>query len=131
MGAHNVDPKANERFLDREETALPDFYLPTAKGAVLAGEDLPGAYSYSLAADDKYTWVQTSDGRAFQRWTESEELLEVFKRGDHWFINLGDGPFPEEKFQALVFAFDRLPICTRSAAQAMQLVARFNQFARK
>jgi hypothetical protein len=114
-------PKLIERFLDREETALPDFYLPMAKGAVLAGVDLPGAGSHSLTFEDKHNWVQTPDGRSFQRWTKRRELLEVVKLGDNWFIHLSDGPFPEEKFQALVFAFDRLPICTRSAAQAMQL----------
>ncbi len=113
--------KLIEHFLDREETALPDIYLPLADGAVLAGEDLPGVGSHSLAAKDKYTWVKTLDGKAFQRWTKTGELLEVGKLGDYWFISLADGRFPEEKFQALVFAFDRLPICTRSAAQAMQL----------
>src|SRR5260370_41260050 len=114
-------PNLIERFLDREETALQDIYLPMANGAVLAGEDLPGADSHSLASDDKYAWGRTGDGKAFQRWTQSGELIEVVKLGDYWFINLSDGPIPEEKFQALVFAFDRLPICTRSAAQAMRL----------
>jgi hypothetical protein len=117
----DVTPKLIERFLDREETALPDIHLPMANGAVLAGEDLPGADSHSLVSEDKYVWRPTHDGNAFQLWTERRELIEVVKHGDYWFINLSDGPFPEEKFQALVFAFDRLPICTRSAAQAMQL----------
>ena len=116
-----LPPKLIERFLDREETALPDIYLPLADGAVLAGEDLPGIDSHSLAPEDNNTWVPTADGKAFQRWTKRGELLEVVQFGDYWFINLADGPFPEEKFRALAFAFDRLPICTRSAAQAMQL----------
>ncbi|WP_159011354.1 hypothetical protein [Bradyrhizobium sp. S69] len=117
----DVTPKLIERFLAREETALPDIYLPMADGAVLAGEDLPGADSCSLASDDKYAWARTCDDNAFQRWTQRGELIEVVKFGEYWFINLSDGPFPEEKYQALVFAFDRLPICTGSAAQAMQL----------
>jgi hypothetical protein len=114
-----VTPKLIERFVDREETGLDDTHLPMADGAVLAGEDLPGANSHSLISE--YPWRSTHDRKAFQRWTEREELIEVVKLGDYWFIILSDGPFPEEKFQALVFAFGRLPICARTAAQAMQL----------
>ena len=109
-------PKLIERFLDREETALPDIYLPKAHGAVLAGDDLPGADTPT-----KYEWRATIENKVFEAWTKDGDLLSIEKLGDYWFVMISDGPFPEEKWQGLVFAFDRLPICTHSAEQAMRL----------
>jgi hypothetical protein len=107
-----MDPKLFE-FID-EQTGL-----SPKTGALLAAEDLLRAAGYFPGSKRPKGWRERVDG--FGRRTEDRKYtLQVFKMGDYWFVARRTSRRLLD-FEYLAFAFEEVPLCTRTDHEAMRL----------
>jgi hypothetical protein len=116
-----VAPKLFECFLEREQSGLPTDVLPSAIGALLAGRDLLRAAGHSPGSEWPEGWFKVPSTDCFHRCChETKYVLEVYKFGDYWFA-LRANALLVENLEALVLAFEQVPICTDTFQEAMRL----------
>jgi hypothetical protein len=101
-------------FLDRAAARLPDFFLPKAKGVLLAEADLLRAVELPLWLDYPLGWsmLDTNWGRSHDR------KLEVAKLGEYWFVGRRTG-WDAEVSETVVESFGQVPVCSRAVRDAM------------
>jgi hypothetical protein len=118
-----VAPQLFECFVDRAEANLPEFFPKEAKGAVVAGPDLiRGLEDYS-GSHESWGWEASVDGTAFECFLPNDRpgidvYLDIEQRGELWYIRRQIG---NDITQALVVAFENVPICTRTFRDAIRL----------
>ena len=116
-----VTPKLFERFVEREESGLPTDVLPGARGALVAGEDLLKAAGHFPGSEWPEGWSKAASADCFHRCCEETKyILEVDKIGDRWLV-LRTNALLAENLEALVLAFEQVPICTNTFQEAMRL----------
>jgi hypothetical protein len=117
------EPQTFEGFIDRAQADLPGHYLSGAKGVIIAGPDLIGGLDEFSDSERSPGWIPSNDGKVFQRdILELNSGLRVNKLGEFWHIQrIIIGQYNREEFQALVFAFENVPICTRTHEDAIRL----------
>jgi hypothetical protein len=126
-------PSLFECLMDRDQTEMPEYYLPEAQGVVIAGEAMlraagyrPGSYRPRLFG--KPVWYQEKR-HVFRRLTYDEgRVLQVRGCGDFWVVERfyqgdtrPDGLGYAYNISALVCAFSGRPIWTRKCQAAMRL----------
>ena len=129
MSGSQVDeiaPQLFECFIDRTEALLPEFFPREAKGAVVAGPDLIRELEDYPDSHESWGWEASIDGNAFRRsYVDRSSLpaiidgeLKIERGGGFWYIRR---EFDPERNQALVVAFENVPICTRTFRDAIRL----------
>jgi hypothetical protein len=127
MSPSQTDDNASqlfESFIDRAEADLPEFFPQEAKGALVAGPALVGPLEDYAASYEAWGWERSTDGTHFRRgyidradpFVDGE--LNIEQRGDLWYIYRQSDPC---RHQALVVAFENVPICTRTFRDAIRL----------
>jgi hypothetical protein len=116
-----VAPELFECLVEREQTGLPTDVLPNAIGALLAGKDLLRAAGHFHGSEWPEGWFKVPSIDCFHRSChETKYILEIYKFGNYWFVLRANG-FLHENLEALVLAFEQVPICSRSSQEAMRL----------
>jgi hypothetical protein len=117
-----VIPQLFEPFITRAEAGLPEAYLSAAKGVLVAGPDLIRGLDY-LSGSDYSDWVPSQDSAVLERvFPELNSCLRVSRHGEFWYVQrIIVGQYNREEFQALVVAFENVPICTHTSDEAMRL----------
>jgi hypothetical protein len=116
-----VAPNLFERFVEREQTGLPTDVLPSATGALLAGKDFLRAAGHVPGSEWPEGWFKVPSTDCFHRCCqETKYILEVYRFGDFWFVLRTNGLLAEN-LEALVLAFEQVPICTNTFQGAMRL----------
>ena len=128
MSELNPDgPRLFGSLIEREETELPDEYLPRAPGLLPAGEDLLGGVGSVPGCYRPGGWSQQPNG-FMRRVYRAKRKLWVRRCGKQWIaertIDLGNN---RREVQALVEAFGRAPICTSTFQEAMRLADYFDR----
>jgi hypothetical protein len=115
-------------FLERSEVVMPPNYLPRAPGVQLAGPRMLKLAGCVRRKRCPYGWEKIVPGvyMRYPRWHEEVEPWDtsrVRQSGDwrtrRWAVERVD--YSTGKFQALVFAFDSIPIWAQSRREAMFL----------
>jgi hypothetical protein len=124
-----IAPQLFERFIDRADANLPEFFHEYAKGALIAGPDLIRRSEDYSDSYESWGWERSIDGTAFRRASPIiDGELNITQRGDFWYI------YRENKLdgtpQALVVAFEDVPICTRTFRDAIRLAEHCHPIAR-
>jgi hypothetical protein len=116
-----VAPKLFERFVERDQSGLPTDVLPSATGALLAGKDLLRAAGRFPGSGWPKGWFKVPSTDCFHRCCqETKYILEVYKFGNHWFALRTSGLLAQN-LEALVLAFEHVPICSTTSKGAMRL----------
>jgi hypothetical protein len=117
-----VAPQLFECFIARAQTGLPEDYLSSAKGVVVAGPDLLRGVS-GVSKSGYSNWIASWGGAVFERdLPEENGCLRVNQLGEFWYIQrIVIGRYNREEFQGLVLAFEHAPICTNTYQEAMRL----------
>jgi hypothetical protein len=130
MSGSDVDevaPQLFECFIDRAQANLPDYFPQEAKGAVVAGPDLIRPLEDYSDSYGSWGWERSVDGTHFRRGYVDlnsspgkiiDGELQIVQRGDFWYIYREFDPC---RAQALVVAFEYVPICTRTFRDAIRL----------
>jgi len=118
-----VAPQIFEHFIARAKAGLPEDYLSSAKGVVVAGPDLFRGLSGVSGSDYSPGRVPSYGGAVFERdLPEENGCLRVNQLGEFWYVQrIIVGQYNREEFQALVVAFENVPICTHTSDEAMRL----------
>jgi hypothetical protein len=97
-------------FIDRVQTEMPDWFMPSAAGVLIAGEDMLHAVGHHPGACHTVGWSRRVSG--FNKIaTDGKSVLWVQQCGSYWIIErsrlLDDGRTRDE---TLVCAFGSVPI---------------------
>jgi hypothetical protein len=119
-------PQLFECFMDRAQANLPPFFPAEAKGAVVAGPDLIRELEDYSNSYESWGWEASVDGTAFRRGYVDRNFppkiidgeLQIIRQGELWYIYREFDPC---RTQALVVAFENVPICTRTFRDAIRL----------
>jgi len=103
------------RCFDRDEAQLPDFFLPKAKGVVVAEPEFIRANELPLWSDYPIGWSMVDEVRG----QSHDGNLEVAKLGEYWFIGRRGKEY--EVSETVVESFGGAPICARTPRDAMLL----------
>jgi hypothetical protein len=108
-------------FIDRAQTEMPDWYMPSAEGVLIAGEEMLRAAGPRRGAADPGGWSRGTSG--FKKTArDGKTVLWVQQCGSYWIVersrHLDDGRTRDE---ALVCAFGSVPIWAPTCAAAMFL----------
>jgi hypothetical protein len=143
MSTSNSDAVAPEIFecdLDRDQAGMPDYFVPEAPGALLAGKDMLIAAGDIPGAPEPKGWTpgvplmpELNGRRAWETAdfekpsADGERMLRIKRLGKFWMpersIRVKCGRYNYREVQALVFAFGSAPIWTRTPRAAMRLAA--------
>lgn len=108
-------------FIDRTRSGLPEHFLSKAKGVAVACPDLIRGLDDFSNSDNSWIHIPGSYGDGYARdFPEDNITLLVNQLGEFWYIQrmiVGNN----SDLQELVFAFESLPICTRTFKDAMRL----------
>ncbi len=113
----DATPRLFEYFPDRDQTEMPVNYLPEASCALIAGDAILNAIGYRTGSNRPRGWIK-KNRHVFRKPTHDRQgfILQVRRAGDFWTV---------EKISlytyALVCAFSRWPIWTRTCQSAMRL----------
>jgi hypothetical protein len=123
-----IAPQLFECFIDRAEAHLPEFFHEWAKGALIAGPGLIRSLADYSGSYESWGW-ERSVGAAFRRPSKTNYgELNITKGGEFWYI------YRENDLtcitQALVVAFEDVPICTRTFRDAIRLAEHCHPIAR-
>ena len=105
-------------FIEREQAALEPYLFERASGVLLAGEDLLRAAGHVPGSGRPKGWRETVEG--FGRRAEDRKYLRTIKLGDYWFV-MRSTTRRHFDYEYLTLAFDEVPLCTRTAQEAMRL----------
>jgi hypothetical protein len=114
---NGVAPELFERFIERADAGLKGDFIGTANGVVVAGRDLIRGLDNFSASD----WLPSYGGGGFDRELPDVHItLEVDRIGDYWYVRRSE--YSEyDRVLILAVAFEKVPICTRTADGAMRL----------
>ncbi|SHG24099.1 hypothetical protein [Bradyrhizobium erythrophlei] len=129
-----VAPQLFECFIDRAQAVLPEHFPREAKGAVVAGPDLVRGLEDYPDSYESWGWRASTDGTGFECCFVDRDCpkrhavyLEIERRGEFWYIWRD---FERGGCQALVVAFENVPICTRTFRDAIRLAEHCHPVAR-
>jgi hypothetical protein len=121
-------PRLFECDLDRSQTKIPDDYLPEAPGVLIAGEDMLRAAGYVPGSNRPRGWKRTNPDAFTKPSRDGVHTLRVRQCGHAkdedklWIIERSScAAIGYRKIEALVFAFGKMPIWTRTYQGAMRL----------
>ncbi|WP_426440111.1 hypothetical protein [Bradyrhizobium genosp. P] len=103
--------------LDRTQTEMPDYYLPSATHVSIAGPTILNALGYVSGGALPAGWKRGTSGFS-KRSSTSDRMLWVQRCGRYWIIERSVANQPDQD-QALVCAFSGNPIWSRTMASAM------------
>jgi hypothetical protein len=114
-----------ECMVDRSDTEMPDDYLPTARGILIAGRDMLRAAGYVPGSCRPRGWSRRNPGVFARPSAESQHILWVRQCGRFWVIERSF-EFSEHGCDfrddyALTCALTDMPISTRTYQAAMRL----------
>ena len=114
-------PRLFDAIIDRAQTEMPNWYLPSADGALIAGEDMLDAVGHRSGVRHPAGWSRGISG--FKKTArDGTTVLWVQQCGNFWIIErsllLYGGYMKDE---TLVFVSGSRPIWTRTRQAAMQL----------
>jgi hypothetical protein len=122
-----IAPQLFEPLIERDQTELPDEYLPGAPGMLPAGEDLLRAVGSVPGSYRPGGWSQVPNG-FMRRVYRTNRKLWARPCGKQWLtertIDLENN---RREIQALVEAFERVPICASTYQAAMRLGDHFDR----
>jgi hypothetical protein len=117
-------PHLFETFIDRDQAPMPLNYVPTAKGVLIAGEDLLRAAGYGAGSHRPQGWWKLKPG-VFVKCLSAEFSLEVRQCGgwrtNMWTIERSDHLNDDFHEEALVCAFEYVPIWATTYQAAMRM----------
>ena len=119
MALKNTAPNLFECDIDRSQTEMPDYYLPTAPGVLIAGPDMLHAAGDVPGTPDPAGWTRGASG-LMKPSRDGSRRLWVQPCGRFWIIERSALDVRAHD-EALVFAFVLLPIWTRTCNSAMRL----------
>jgi hypothetical protein len=117
-----VHPKLFE-FIEREEARLSRYEFRQATGVLLAGEDLLGAAGHVPGSKRPKGWREALEGFG-RRTADRKYTLRAIKIDYYWFV-LRRASRSVFDYEYLAFAFDEVPLCTRTDLEAMRLADHF------
>jgi hypothetical protein len=106
--------------IDRDQTGMPDYYLPLAPGALIAGSTILHAIGEIPGASAPIGWNRGAAGLS-KPTRNGEGTLWVQQCGKFWIVERSPLSTPTDWNETLVFAFVLMPIWTRTMAPAMRL----------
>jgi hypothetical protein len=113
-----------ETFIDRDQAPMPDIYVPSAKGVLIAGEDLLRAAGYRARSHRPKGWRKFKPG-VFVKPLSSEFTLEVRQcgswRSNMWTVERSNFFTDGDCVEALVCAFENVPIWATTYQGAMRM----------
>jgi hypothetical protein len=114
-------PPLFEELVDRAQTEMPDWYLRSADGVLIAGKDILRAAGHRPGTPHLTGWSCGASG--FKKTArDGKTILWVQQCGKFWIIERSlrlDGDYMKD--ETLVFAFGSRPIWTRTREVAMRL----------
>jgi hypothetical protein len=114
-------PRLFDGIIDRAQTEMPNWYLPSADGALIAGEDMLDAVGHRSGVRHPAGWSRGISG--FKKTArDGTTVLWVQQCGNFWIIErslLLHGGYMKD--ETLVFVSGSRPIWTRTRQAAMQL----------
>jgi len=105
-------------FIEREQAALEPHLFRHTSGVLVAGEDLLRAAGHVPGSRRPKGWREGVEG--FGRRAEDRKYLRTIKLGDYWYV-MRSKSRRHFDYEYLAFAFDEVPLCARSAQEAMRL----------
>jgi hypothetical protein len=112
----SIAPRLFDEVIDRTPE-MPDWYVPAAKGVLIAGEDMLRAAGYVPGSSSPYGWSPGQPG-AFKKLLPDGYILWVRENGKLWAIERSLGRDTDEALTSLLGP--RL-LCTRTYEAAMRL----------
>jgi hypothetical protein len=106
--------------IDRDQTEMPDHYLSSAPGVLIAGPAILNAIGDLPGAPAPGGWKLGTAGLSKPRRTGAG-TLRVYRCGRFWIVERSPLKTPTDWDETLVFAFVLMPIWTRTPASAMRL----------
>jgi len=113
-----VHPKLFE-FIEHEQAGLSPWLFKNATGVLLAGEDLLRAAGHVPGSKRPKGWRKAVEGFG-RRTADRKYTLRAIKFDDYWFV-LRRASRSNSDSEYLAFAFDEVPLCTRTDLEAMRL----------
>ena len=105
--------------VDRDQTEMPDFYLPAAPEVLIASPDMLRAAGDVPGASDPAGWTHGASG-LMKPSRDGRSVLWVQRCGRYWIIERSELD-DHGSDETLVFAFVLMPIWTRTCNSAMRL----------
>jgi hypothetical protein len=113
-----------ETFIDRDQAPMPRSYLPSAKGVLIAGDDLLSAAGYRARSHRPKGWNKYKPG-VFLKPLSIEFTLEVRQcgswRSNMWTIERSNFFADDYCVETLVFPFENVPIHATTYQGAMRV----------
>lgn len=123
--SHNDDQLFDEPLLERHLTTMPPDYLREAPGALFAGRKILRHAGCVAGKHSPSGWLKPQTGSGHKPW--GEYVLQTRQCGDcrsrRW--TLERAHYIRGELEALVFAFQSVPIWGHSCREAMFLVEFF------
>jgi hypothetical protein len=115
-----IKPNVFECDIDRVQTAMPDYYLPSAPGVLIAGPAVLHAIGDFPGAATPSGWTRGASGLSKPR-NGGTGTLWVQRCGKFWMVERSPLAAPTDYDDTLVFGFVLMPIWTRTMVSAMRL----------
>jgi hypothetical protein len=119
VGLNKAPGTLFEAILDRSQTEIPDYYLPSAPHVLIAGPTILNALGYVSGSPAPAGWKLGATGFC-KRSRAGDRMLWVQRCGDLWIVER-TAPTLVGQDEALVCAFSGNPIWTRTSVSAMLL----------
>jgi hypothetical protein len=116
---HQAPATLFDPILDRSQTEMPEYYLPSATCVLIAGPTILNALGYVSGSPAPAGWKLGATGFC-KRSRAGDWLLWVQRCGSFWIIERTP-PILVGQDEALVCAFSGNPIWTRTMVSAMLL----------
>jgi hypothetical protein len=113
-------PPIFDAVLDRAQTEMPDWYLPSADGVLIAGQPVLDAIGYVSGGRDPAGWSRGASG-FWKPGFDANIVLWVQECGQYWIVERSRSEGGERRDETLVYAFGPCPIWTRDRQAAMRL----------
>ena len=123
MSKRALQPTAPPLFdavLDRAQTDMPDWYLPSAPGVLIAGQPVLDAIGYISGGRDPVGWRRGASG-FWKRGYDPQTLLWVQECGQYCIVERCRYHGGARRDETLIYAFGPCPIWTRDRQAAMRL----------
>ena len=118
-------PSLIEEVISREAACLPDWFVPSARGVVVASAELLSQVGHRNGKHRPRGWLETSpDYFLYPLTCESSLLVRECENTNLWTIERLNSTRSYEVDEVLAFKFGWTPIFTRSYQSAMRLAMR-------
>jgi hypothetical protein len=113
-------PPIFDAVLDRAQADMPDWYLSSAHGVLIAGKPVLDAIGEDPGRRDPAGWFRSASG-FWKPGFDANTVLWVQKCGQYWIVERSQCRGGEHRDETLVYAFGPCPIWTRDRQAAMRL----------